>query len=100
MRAVDRPRLYRRIPPWVQQKHVFGGRQVESHASGFQAHEKERAFGIVLKAFDNRLAIDRLPIQVRIGQLLAIEMLANDVEEAGELREDERLVTFGRDLGQ
>ena len=66
MRTVDRLRLNRRIPPRVQQKHVFRGREVEPHASRFQTDQKKRALGIVLKALNDRLAIRRFSIEVSI----------------------------------
>src|SRR5262245_2197298 len=48
MRAIDRLRLDRRIPPGIEEKHVLRGRQVETESPGLQADQKDWT-AVVLK---------------------------------------------------
>ena len=49
MRAVDRLRFDRRIPPRIQQEHVVCRRQVETEAARLEADEEDAALGIRLE---------------------------------------------------
>ena len=63
MGSVDRLCLTGRVPPWVEQKHVVGGGQVEAGASGFEADQKDSAIRVVLKVVDSLLAVSGRAIE-------------------------------------
>jgi hypothetical protein len=78
VRAVDRLRLHRRIPPRIQQKHVLRRRQIQAQPARLQADQKQLAIGTVLEVLDASLAVPRLPVQVLILQPTSIEMSLQD----------------------
>src|SRR5262249_9191353 len=98
--AVDRLRLHRRVPPGVEEEHVLRGGEVETEAAGPEAHEKQEAVRIALKALDARPAISRPPVQVLVARAGAVELRPHDVEQTRELREHQRLVSLLADLSQ
>src|SRR5438034_9350095 len=54
VRPIDRLRLYRGVPPRIQQEHVLRGRQVQSEAAGLQTDQEDAASGIALEAVHGR----------------------------------------------
>src|SRR3954470_2114038 len=100
VRAVDRLRLHRGIPPGVEQKDVVGRGEVEAVATCSEADQKELAVRILLKFFDNRLSVARVPVEISVANRVRVETLAQECEEARELWEHERLVPLARGLGE
>ena len=98
--AVDGLGLDGGVPPGVEQEDVVGGGQVEAEAAGLEADQEELAVGIGLEALDPRLAVARLAVEVLVGDALARRAARARREEAGELREDQRLVALLEDLGE
>jgi hypothetical protein len=86
------------IPPGVEQEDVIGGGEVKAEAAGFEADEEEFAVGVVLEAVDLRLAFVGAAVEVFVIDAVFIEVLAEDAEHFGELRKDERLVSFFEDF--
>ena len=82
------------VPPRIEQEDVFRRREVEADAARFEADEEELAVGIGLEAFDLFLTVARLAVEIFVSDAGAIEPRADDGEEAGELREDERFLAF------
>ena len=60
--------------------------------------EEEFAVGVRLKSLYNRFTVARLPVEVRIRDLLSVQLLPQDREEARELGEDQDFVPLFRDL--
>ena len=55
VRAVDRLRLDRRVPPRVEQEDVVGRGQVQAQAAGLEADQEQPAVRVVLEPLDARL---------------------------------------------
>ncbi len=100
VRAVDGLGLDGGVPPGVEQEDVLGGRQVQAEAAGLQADQEERAVGVVLEPLDPLGAVAGPAVEVFVGEPLGVEPVADDRQEAGELREDQDLVPLLDDLGQ
>jgi hypothetical protein len=96
--AIDSLGFYGGIPPRIEDEDVVGGRQVQTDAARLQADEEERLRGIFLKPRDAGGPILDVTIEVLVLDPRRVEALAQDREEAGELREHERLVAFGSNL--
>jgi hypothetical protein len=64
--AIDRLRFNCRIPPRIEQEDVRSGGEIEARAARFQADEKELAARIGLEAFDARLAVSCLAVEIFI----------------------------------
>ena len=94
VRPVDRLRLDRRVPPRIEQKHVLRGGQIQTDAACLEADQEQLAFRIGLKTLDAALAVASSAVQVFVGDALAIEVLAQNRQHAGELRKHQRLVTL------
>ena len=99
VRAVDGLGLDGRVPPRVEQVDVLGGGQVQAQAAGLEADQEDRAVGVVLEPLDPLGAVAGAAVEVFVGELLLVEPLADDRQEAGELREDQDLVPLLDDLG-
>ena len=99
VRAVDGLGLDGRVPPGVEQVDVFGRGQVQAQAAGLEADQEDRAVGIGLEPLDLGGAVAGPAVEVFVGDLLLLEPLADDRQEAGELREDQDLVPLLDDLG-
>ena len=61
---------------------------------------KMRAVGVVLEPLDPLGAVAGPAVEVFVAELLLVEPVADDRQEAGELREDQDLVPFLDDLGE
>ena len=94
MGAIDRLGLDGGIPPGIEQEDVFGGGQVQAEAARLQTHQEQRTVGIGLKALDARFAVARAAVEIFVGHAVAIERETDDVEQADELGEDDRLVSL------
>src|SRR3954468_19387725 len=81
VRAVDRLRLDRGIPPGVEEKDVVGRGEVEAVAARSEADQKELAVRILLKLFDNRLSVACVPVEIGVADRVRVETLAQEREE-------------------
>src|SRR5262249_43196289 len=100
VRAIDRLRLDRRVPPRIEQEHRIGGGEIQPDAARLQADQEQRTRRIVLEAIDAGVAVAGAAVAVLVRDLPGVELAADDGEELGELREDERLVPFLDRLAQ
>ena len=100
VRAIDRLRFHRRIPPGIEQENILGRRQIQTQPAGLEADEKQLAVRIVLESIDALLAVARLPVEIFVHEPFLVEPFAHDRQKAGELREDQRLVPFVGHLGK
>ena len=66
MGAVDGLGFDGRIPPWIEQEHVLGRRQIQSQSAGFQADQENRAGLIVLEPAYAGLTVSSFPVEVFI----------------------------------
>ncbi len=98
MRPVDRLRFHRRVPPRIEQVHVVGRREIEPVPTGLEADQEHGTVGVGLEPVHARLAIARATIEVLVHDSLGVESLAHQRQERRELREHQRLVSFGRDF--
>jgi len=55
--AIYRLVFYARIPPWIEDDHRIGGRQIQSCAAGFQADKKHGDCRIGIEFFYESLAV-------------------------------------------
>ena len=72
-------RVYGRVPPRVQQEHVFSGGEVQAETTRFQTDEKQRTT-IALKSLDAGLAVPGLTVQVLVSQLRFVEPCPQQAE--------------------
>ena len=100
VRAVHGLRLGRRIPPRVEDEHVVGRGQIQPDASRLEADEEQPAGCVGLEPLHTCFAILRPAIEILVRNASLAKLLAQQRQEAGELREDERLVTFVNRLDQ
>src|SRR5207244_4510920 len=100
MRAVNRLRLDGRVPPGIEQEDVVGTGQVQADAARLKADQEELAGWIRLKLFHARLAIARFAVQVRIANLLLVQLFLHQRQHARELGKDQCLVTLGGDFAK
>jgi hypothetical protein len=94
MRAIDRLRFDRRVPPRIEQEDVLGGGEVEAEAARLEADQEQLAVRIGLEAVDARVTVARPAVEVLVGEAEAIERSAHAIEQLHELREDDCLVTL------
>ncbi len=66
------------IPPGVEEEDVVGGGEIESDPAGFEADKKDGAVGSGLKAVNFSGAVFALSIEVRVGNVLLIELGFDD----------------------
>ena len=67
VRAIDRLRFGRRVPPGIEQEHVLGGGQVQADTAGLQADQEHAALRIRGKPLDPLGAVARLTVEVFVG---------------------------------
>ena len=94
MRAIDRLRLDRRVPPRVVENHIRRGREVQPEAGRLQRQQKHRVAALRLELRDQRLAILRLAGEHQVPDSGGGEPLPDDFEHRHELAEDEHLVAL------
>ena len=100
MRPIDGLRLGRGVPPRVEDEHVVGGGEVQPHAAGLQADQKQATRRVALKALDPLLPILRASVEIFVGNPPSVEPCSQQAEKARELREDQRLVPLFDGLDQ
>src|SRR5688572_33156192 len=94
MGAIDGLRLDRRIPPWVEEEHVFSRRQVQTETTGLEADQKDAALLVCLEAVDSRFAVTGLAIEIFVGNTVSAETILHQREQTRELRKHQCLVPF------
>src|SRR6476660_8588528 len=100
MRAVDGLRLDGRIPPGIEQEHVFGFGEVEAKPARLEADEEYLTAAIRLEPLHSSGPIPRLTVEVLELDSLVFQPGTQQGEQARELREHERLVSFLDDLDE
>src|SRR6185436_16708652 len=98
MRAIDRLRLNRRVPPWIKQENVLSRGQVETQSSCLETDEEERTRRIGLKTLDSGGSIARTAIEVFVRRVQRVEPRPEQRNETRELRKHERFVSLRNDL--
>src|SRR5262249_10143671 len=73
---------------------VFGRREVQTEAACFQTDEEDAAGLVGLEAQNALLSVRRLAVEPFEGDLALFELGLDDVEQHGELREDEGLLAL------
>ena len=100
MGAVHRLGFHRRVPPRVQQENVFGGGEVQAQAAGLQADQEEPALRVVLEALHVLLPVSGGAVQVLVDRTVLVQAVADNRQQAGELRKHQRLVALVQHLAQ
>src|ERR1017187_1582598 len=98
--AVYGLRFHRRVPPGVEQEDVFRGGEVQTQASGLETDQEQAARRVVLETLHMLLTVGRLAIQILVDDPCLVEPLPHDRQQAGELREDQRLMPIFHDFSQ
>ena len=97
--AVGRLVFDRRVPPRVEQEHVIGGGEVEAGAARLERGEQHRRARADWKLGDHGRrdrASSRRGARSRMPRRLQVRL--DEIEQAGPLREDQRLVPLGGEL--
>ena len=98
MGAIDGLSFGGRIPPGVENEDVVGSGQIEAHAAGLQADQKKLHVWHGLKTLNRGGAVARPAVEIFVRNPHGVEPLAQQIEQAGELREDQRLVALSEDF--
>jgi len=96
--AIDGLCLDGGIPPGIEDEDVIGGGEVQPESARLEADEEDAAIRVGLKAVDVFFSFSGLAIEVLVDDTAIFEMLADDGEHAGELGEDEGLVSLGEEF--
>ena len=99
MRPVGGLVLNRRVPPRVVVNHGVSLRQIQAHAAGLQADQKQRHLARS-KTFNQLVALLRLAGKLDPTDLVQGELLLDQSQHAGELREQQHPPAGGQHLGQ
>ena len=95
VRAIDRLRLDRGVPPRIEQEHVVRRRQVEPEPAGLRLIRNSRQSGSDWNRATALGAIARPAVEVFVGDAARRRARPRSSAEQGrELREDQRLVPF------
>lgn len=98
MGTVDGLGFHRRVPPWIKDEDIIRRRQIQPMTTSLQANQKQLTRLIILKLLDDGLTVVCTAVKISISNLLLVELLANDIQEACELRKDQGLMTVCRNL--
>ena len=64
MDAVDGLRFDCGVPPWIEEKNVVRGGEIEAEAAGFQRDEEQRAVRVGLEVIDSRFPVASFAIKI------------------------------------
>src|SRR5208283_586719 len=100
MRAVYGLRFNRGVPPRIENEYILGGGQIQTQTAGLQADKEEPAVFVILEALHSGLAVTGGAVKVFVDYAVLIQAVAENLQQAGELREHQRLVSFVEDFTQ
>ena len=95
VRAVDRLRFHRGVPPRVEEHDIARGGEIEAGTGGFQREQENGNRGIGLKLVHEVLAVFRLARKHEMRDPAGGELHSDKLEHRDELRENQNLVPLG-----
>lgn len=89
-----------RIPPGIQQIDIVCRRQIQAYAACLQADKENADFRRLLKLPDDFATVLGLAVQIAVFPACGIQVPGHQLQQRGELGEDQRLVAGLQERGK